>query len=131
MNFPFVTAVTAGVVTVLQMLLAFAVSGGRGKLDTWLGDGGDDALQRAVRRHGNLAENAGLFLAGLLVLDLSGRAPRLLLGLAIGFVCLRLLHAAGLSRSNTNNALRLVGGAGTYLLGFVLGGALIWAGVIR
>ena len=53
MTFPHVTAVTAGLLVLMQMTLAFSVSAGRGKVDA--------ALLRTARRHGNLAENDGLF----------------------------------------------------------------------
>lgn len=128
--FPAVVAATGGALLVLQMGLGLAVSGARGKAGVWIGAGGDGALERATRRHANLAENAGLVLAGLTLLELSGRWPTLLLVLCPLFIVLRLCHAAGLSRADTNNPLRLVGGAGTYLLGLVLGGALAWLGGI-
>jgi uncharacterized membrane protein YecN with MAPEG domain len=127
-GFPAVAATTGGILLILQMLLGFAVSGARGKANVWIGANGDVALERAARRHANLAENAGLFVAGLTLLELSGRWPTLLLVLAPAFVVLRLFHAGGLSRENTNNPLRLIGGAGTYFLGLMLGVALEWLG---
>lgn len=126
MPFPYITSITAGVLILLQVLLAFAISGFRGKSNTWLGDGGNAELARTVRRHANLAENAGLFATGFTLLEMSQRSPKLLTGLCVAFVLARLVHAAGLSRQNTNNPLRLMGGLGTYLIGFTLGGALIW-----
>ncbi|MDP9096205.1 MAG: MAPEG family protein [Pseudomonadota bacterium] len=128
--FPALSATTAGAVLILQMLLALTVSGARGKADVWIGAGGNPVLERTARRHANLAENAGLFVVGFTLLELSGRWPTLLLILCPTFLVLRLFHAAGLSRENTNNPLRLIGGAGTYLLGIVLGGALAWLGVV-
>ena len=129
MNYPYVSAITAGLLLLIQMALAFAVSGNRGKVDTWVGDGGHATLLRTTRRHANLAENAGLFVGGFALLELSRFSPRLLLGLCAAFVIVRLFHAAGLSRQNTNNPLRLIGGLGTYLIGFVLGSALVWVGL--
>lgn len=128
MTFPYVTALTAGVLIILQMAMAFAVSGARGQKNTWVGDGGQDALLRTMRRHGNLAENAGIFVAGFLLLELSKFSPSLLIGLCVAFVLMRVAHAIGLSRADTNNAFRLTGGVGTYLAGFILGGALVWVG---
>ncbi|MDY0748452.1 MAPEG family protein [Paucibacter sp. R3-3] len=129
MPFPYITALTTALVLLLQIVLAFAVSGGRGKLGTWIGDGGHASLQRATRRHANLAENAGLFMVGFALLELSRFSPRLLVVLCAAFVVARLLHAAGLSRENTGNLLRIAGGVGTYLIGFVLAGALGWAAI--
>jgi uncharacterized membrane protein YecN with MAPEG domain len=129
MTFPYITSVTAGLLLMIQMALAFAVSGKRGKANTWVGDGGDATLLRTTRRHANLAENSGLFVIGFALLELSRSSPRLLLALCAAFVIARLFHAAGLSQQNTNNPLRLIGGLGTYLIGFVLAGALAWAGL--
>ena len=64
----------------------------------------------------------------MLLLELSRFNATLLLSLSAAFVVVRLLHAAGLSRENTNNAFRLMGGVGTYLVGLTLGGALAWVG---
>jgi uncharacterized protein len=127
--FPAVAAANGGVLLILQMLLGLTVSGARGRSNVWIGAGTDATLERVARRHANLAENAGLFLGGFTLLELSGRWPTLLLILCTSFVVLRLFHAAGLSRQNTNNPLRLIGGAGTYLLGLVLGIALAWIGI--
>ena len=128
MTFPFITAITAGVLLILQMLLAFTVSGARGQKDLWVGDGGEDSLLRAIRRHGNFAENAGIFVAGFALLELSKFSPTLLPVLCAAFVVARLAHVVGLSQANTGNAFRLAGGLGTYLTGLALGAALIWVG---
>lgn len=127
MHFPNVTAITAGLLLVLQIVLAGMVSATRGPIA--IGDGGKDALVRAIRRHGNLAENAGIFVAGFTLLELSASSPRLLVGLCAVFVAVRLIHAVGLSQANTSNAMRVIGALGTYLCGLVLGGTLLWVGV--
>jgi len=129
MSFPHITSVTAGLLLLIQMGLALSVSGNRDKADTWVGEGGDATLLRTTRRHANLAENAGFFVVGFALLELSRLGPRLLLALCGAFVIARLVHAAGLSRQNTKSPQRLIGGLGTYLIGFVLAGALVWAGL--
>jgi len=128
--FPALSAATAGAMLVLQILLAFAVSGARGQANIWIGIGNAPNLERAARRHANLAENAGLFVVGFTLLELSGRWPTLLLILCPGFIVVRLFHAVGLSQENTNNPFRLIGGVGTYLIGLVLGGALLWLSAV-
>lgn len=127
-SFPYVSTATTGILLVIQMLLGFATSGARGQAGVWIGTGGNAALERAARRHGNFAENAALFAAGFTLLELSGRWQMLLFVACPLFIVLRLFHIAGLSREKTDNPLRLIGGAGTYLLGLVLGGALAWLG---
>ena len=128
MTFPYVSAITAGVLLILQILLALTVSMGRNDTAP-LGDGGSASMQRTVRRHGNLAENAGLFVAGFTLLELSRLSPYLLAGLCMAFVVVRLAHVLGLSQENTMNPFRMVGGVGTYLVGLILGAALVWAGL--
>jgi len=127
MAFPYITAITAGIILILQILLALTVSSGRG--NTSLGDGGNPEFHRVIRRHGNLAENAGLFIAGLALLELSKLNMLLLEGLCAAFVLVRLSHAVGMSRPDTMNMFRAVGGVGTYLVGLILGAALLWAGL--
>jgi uncharacterized protein len=127
MAFPYITAVTAGIILILQIVLALTVSSGRG--NTGLGDGGNPDLHRAIRRHGNLAENAGLFIAGFALLELSKVNVLLLEGLSAAFILVRLSHAFGMSRPDTMNMFRAVGGIGTYLVGLILGAALLWAGL--
>ena len=129
MTFPFLTATTAGILLILQMALAFAVSGARGQHQVWVGDGGKEALLRAGRRHGNLAENAAIFVVGFGLLELAKFNAKVVMGLCAAFVLVRLLHAVGLSRRDTGNIFRMVGGVGTYLIGFALGGLLVWVGV--
>lgn len=126
MQFPMVSAITAGMILMLQMILAFTVSATRGKNNTWIGDGENVTMRRVTRRHSNLAENAGIFMTALTLLELSGHSPVPLIYLCGAFLVARVSHAVGLSRENTNNIFRLIGGIGTYFLGMVLGGMLIW-----
>lgn len=129
MPYPFITTTTACAMLLLQMALAAAVSRSRGKHRSPIGDSGNAGLQRAVRRHGNLSENAAIFLVGFLLLEWSQRTPHLLAAMCVAFLVLRLAHAVGLSMRDTNNVFRVAGGGGTYLLGFALGGTLIRIGL--
>jgi uncharacterized membrane protein YecN with MAPEG domain len=101
MTSPYITSLTAGFVLILQMALAAMVSSSRGVNYSWVGDDGKDVLLRAIRRHGNLAENGGLFIVGFALLELSKTHPMLLIALCGIFAALRLLQAIGLSRANT------------------------------
>lgn len=126
MLFPTITATTAGIILMLQIILAFTVSGARGKQNVWIGTGANSTMERLTRRHANLAENAGIFIAGFTLLELSGLSPVSLTYLCGAFVIARISHAIGLSQENTGNIFRLIGGMGTYILGFILGGLLIY-----
>jgi uncharacterized membrane protein YecN with MAPEG domain len=117
---PVVSALTAGVLIILQMALMMAVVLARRNNRQSLGDGGSSELLRAIRRHGNLAENAGVFIAGFTLLELLGVGrPRLEILCGI-FVLGRISHAIGLTLHRTVNPLRIGGVAATVGVGIAL-----------
>lgn len=111
MTFPVLTAYTAVFLAFFQMALMLNVGLSRNKTGTSLGDGGDEVLLRKIRRHGNLTENAPIFLILLALLELVGGSTVAVLGLAIVFVVARLSHAIGLSGGPI--ATKAVGALGT------------------
>ena len=125
LTMPVVSAITAGVLLIIQMLLMLRTALTRRAAGISLGDGADATLQRRSRRHGNLAENAAIFIAGFTLVELMGE-HRLWLEIACGlFVFARLLHIVGLSQKNTVNAFRVVGVILTFAIGVGLGIRLI------
>jgi uncharacterized membrane protein YecN with MAPEG domain len=125
LTMPVVSAITAGVLIILQMLLMLRTALTRRTVGPSLGEGADAVLIRRSRRHGNLAENAAIFIAGFTLLELMGE-HRLWLEIACGlFVAARLLHVIGLSRKNTANGFRVVGVITTFAIGIGLGIRLI------
>jgi len=83
----------------------------------------------AIRRHGNFAENAALFIAGFTLLELAdGHGPALEIMCAV-FVLARISHAIGLSMPTTVNRFRLAGIVATVAVGMVLGVRLIRTGL--
>src|SRR3954465_8185931 len=54
---PFVSAFTAGLIIVMQMLLLLGVVRARLRVRQSIGDGGNQELLLAIRRHGNFTEN--------------------------------------------------------------------------
>jgi len=121
---PLVSAITAGVLLIIQMLLMLRTALTRRSAGVSLGSGEGDLLRRS-RRHGNLAENAAIFIAGFTLVELMGE-NRVWLEVACGlFVFARLLHIVGLSQKNTVNAFRVVGVILTFAIGVGLGIRLI------
>jgi uncharacterized membrane protein YecN with MAPEG domain len=118
-TFPYMTAATAALLAVLQMILMLYVATGRGKFKTGLGDGGHPGLIRRIRIHGNLAENAPVFLILLALVESSGQWPGYVTPFALIFVIARLCHALGLTIGTGPNVFRFVGVMGT--LGAMLG----------
>jgi uncharacterized membrane protein YecN with MAPEG domain len=115
-NIPLVTASAAIVLALLQMGLMNWAAFGRAKYSTGLGDGGHDALARRIRMHGNLAENAPIFLILLGLAEWSGEWDRILPAVAIAFVLARIAHVIGLSQTSGASIPRMTGATGTFLL---------------
>jgi uncharacterized protein len=118
---PIIAAVLASALIILQMILSFRVSQYRQKAGHSFGDGSDDNLTKRIRQHGNLAENAALFVVGIAMLELLDASKVALLALAVVFVLLRLIHVLGLGNSNASNPARAIGGLGTLGIGLIIG----------
>ena len=118
-----VTVVLAAFCGLLLVGLASRVSMLRFGLKIPFGDGGNPALMRAVRTHGNTAEHAPIFLLLALALELAGGTTAFLWGVAVLFVVSRLLFTAGVLGRGLH-LLRMAGAGGTYLAQLLLALAL-------
>ena len=125
MSAPYVSAVTAGVLLLIQMLLTMTVVMARRRDKQSLGDGGNSDVLRAARRHGNFAENAAIFVAALALFELLGGGRQTVEIFAAIFIVGRLSHAIGLSMKNTVNVFRVVGIVATIGVGLTLGVRLV------
>lgn len=110
---PLITALTAACIVVLQLTLMMMVGFKRLEYSQGLGDGGRADLLAAIRRHGNLAENSGLFLISLALVEILGGSLIAVGILGGGFVVIRVSHAVGLSLEDGSNAARALGAVGT------------------
>jgi uncharacterized protein len=124
-SLPVISALTAGILIVIQMVLMIGVVLSRRKNRQSLSDGGQPDLMKAVRRHGNFAENAAIFVAGFTLLELMGASRTELEIMSAIFVAGRLSHAIGLSLPRSVNTLRTLGVTSTFLVGIALGVRLI------
>lgn len=115
-DIPVVTAGAAVVLALMQMALMNWAAFGRTKYKTGLGDGGHDALARRIRMHGNLAENAPLFLILLGLAEWSRDWSGFLPSIAVAFVFVRIAHIVGLGWILGESVLRTIGTFGTFLL---------------
>jgi len=122
---PVISAFTAGILILLQTALVFAAVNQRRQHGPSIGESADINVTRAVRRHGNLAENAAIFIACVALLELLGGGRLWVEVLCAAFVIARLSHAFGLSLKNTVNGFRVVGVVLTVAVGIALGGRLI------
>jgi uncharacterized membrane protein YecN with MAPEG domain len=126
---PLISALTAGILIVMQMGLALAVALARRRNRQSLGDGGNKEVLQAIRRHGNLAENAALFIAGFTLMEMLGGSRTELQILCAVFVLARISHAMGLSMQKTVNRFRIIGIIATIAVGVALGVSLVRIGL--
>ena len=108
-----ITALYAGLLALLMLVLALRVIRLRWKLRVGLGDGGDKAMSRAIRVHGNATEHVPIALILMLVAELGHASPMLLHGCGIILIVARVLHALGLGRSVGASWERMAGTVGT------------------
>ncbi len=97
MTMPIISAGLAGILLVLQQILMLTAGTRRAKTAKGVGHEGDPTLERLVRRHGNLAENAAIFIVVLALLEALGTGAMTVLWMAGIFLTARLLHAVGFS----------------------------------
>ena len=117
-TFPAITAVTAGCILLLQMVLMVHVGRVRGQTEAVFGPG-NETTQQAIRAHGNLAENAGILIIGLALLEMAGAATWAMASLGGVLVVARVAHAIGLLQSTGVHPGRVAGAVGTLLVGVV------------
>jgi uncharacterized membrane protein YecN with MAPEG domain len=108
-----ITALYAGLLALLLVVFALRVVRLRWKFRVGLGDGGEKAMTRAIRVHGNATEHVPIALLLLLVAELNHAGPALLHGCGAVLVVARVLHAVGLGRSAGASWPRAAGTVGT------------------
>ena len=120
-----ITLTIAAAAAVLHIWLAGRVSQLRNRHKVSIGDGGNEALHRRIRAHGNYIENMPIVLILLALVELAGGDPRILWGAAIIFIVARLLHAFGMDRTPPSK-LRMFGMMGSILALVILAGYAIF-----
>ncbi len=125
MVYPVITALAAGILVNLQMMLMIIT--GMSRYEHKQGLGGDQPrLLARVRSHGNLAENAAIVLIILALLEMSGVSQAIIAIAAALFVAGRLLHPVGLFKTAGTSLPRALGVASTALIGVGGGLALLY-----
>ncbi|MCR0983690.1 MAPEG family protein [Roseomonas populi] len=112
---PRVTLLYAGLLGLAYVWLSWRVIRARGRARVSLGTGGDPALQRAGRVHGNFAEYVPMVLVLLMADELAGAPAPLLHGAGIALVLGRLLHALSIGGETHRMRLRVSGMVLTFL----------------
>ena len=132
MTFPLIATTLGAGLIMFQYILMLNVGMHRFATSVGVGHGADLHLERKVRRHGNFAENAAIFLVMLGFVEIYGAPRNVVIGFAAVFAVARLLHAIGfmsLSGSHDPGAKnkfflisRSLGAFGTAFSGLGLGG---------
>lgn len=117
-----ITALYAAPLAFLFVILSMRVVAARRQAKVALGDGGDAALRRAMRAHGNCAEYVPFALVLLAVAEVGHVSIYALHAIGLMLVVGRFVHAFGISRPRENLRFRVVGMSLTY-------GALIAGGL--
>jgi uncharacterized membrane protein YecN with MAPEG domain len=120
-----ITLTIAAAAAVLHIWLAGRVSQLRRGYKISIGDGGNEALLRRIRAHGNYIENMPVVLILLALLELAGGDPRILWGAAILFILSRILHAFGMDRTSPSR-LRMAGMMGSVFSLLILVGYAVF-----
>lgn len=120
-----VTLTTAGLCAGMQVALTALVIARRAQSGISLLDGGDTALTRRMRAHGNFTETAPVALLLLGLLELAAAPRSLLLVLAGLLMAGRVLHAVGVITHGDSWARRL-GMVATLWALSALGVASLW-----
>lgn len=120
-----ITALYAGLLAILVVVLGFRVVQARIREQVSLGDGGNKKMLAAIRIHGNATETIPLALLLMLVLELNGSGNALLHGCGVALVFGRFTHAFGLLQQKTVNHWRKAGMVLTWLATLVMAVALL------
>lgn len=123
-----ITPIYAGLLAILFVVLSYRVVQQRGH-GVSLGDGGDQALLRRIRGHGNFSEYVPLILLMIGMLELGGAKAWLLHLLGATLLLARLLHGYALSFTESWKFGRFYGTLLTFILLAVVGGLCIWHGI--
>ena len=124
---PTITALYAGLLGLLSMVIAFKAGSMRGRKNIPLGDGGDRELLLAMRRQANFIEYVPLALILIGLLELNHVRPVALHALGAALVVARVCHAVGMKPDTMKVPGRFIGASLTAL---VLVVASVWAIVV-
>ncbi|MBV9591677.1 MAG: MAPEG family protein [Hyphomicrobiales bacterium] len=116
-NAPLGAAMLHAALLMLMLVgLAIFVINRRRTAGVGLGDGGNKALAKAVRAHGNFTEYAPFAIAAYVLLALSGVSAVFIHVLGTVFIVGRVAHAAGLSQHEGASVGRTIGAAATMIV---------------
>jgi len=135
MSIPVIAATLGAFLIMLQTLLMLNVGFHRAQTSAFIGMGNDLNLERKVRQHGNLVENAALFVLVLALAELCGLPANVLFWFAVVFGLARVSHVLAFTSLSGSHepkqkifpVMRVLGSFGTAASAIGLGGYLAYA----
>lgn len=124
MTFP-ITAPFAAALTLIFIVLTFAVIFARQKAKVGLGDGGNPLVLQAMRRQANFVENVPLTLLLMALAEAGGSGATLLTLCGSALLLARLIHPFGIKPEAAAHPARIIGATVTNLVQLVLAVSLI------
>ena len=123
-----ITAIYAGLLAILALVLSFRAGGFRGKtgISILFGDPQNMELAERVRVHQNFLEYVPMMLILIGVIELNGGSTTFLHSVGVLLIVSRIAHAIGLKHDNMAHPGRLVGAGGTALLTLVAACYALW-----
>ena len=119
-----VTTIYAAALALVALVLSAGAGTRRAKLKIPVGDGGNEQLHHAVRRHGNFVEYVPLILLLIAIIELNGAPPTWLHGLGASLLAARIAHPFGIG--SISHPARFFGAAVTALVLLACAGILAW-----
>ncbi|MFK7828480.1 MAG: MAPEG family protein [Congregibacter sp.] len=124
---PEITVLYAGLLGIVSMVLSGLCGAQRGKTGVSIGDGGNEQMMLAMRRHGNFVEHVPIVLIIIALLEMNAVSNTAIHILGGGLVFCRVAHASGLQAGKGATPGRIIGAAGTLLITAV---SSVWAVVV-
>lgn len=121
---PEVTAIYAGLLGLMSIVVAFPAGKLRGETGISIGDGGNQELLLAMRRQANFIEVVPLALILLAIMEMNGVTVWAIHGLGAALIIARVSHALGL-KADTIQGFGRAFGAGMSALVILV--ASIWS----
>lgn len=126
-----VTALYAGLLGVIGIVLWALVGRTRGRTKISLGDGGNTEQIEACRRHMNWVENVPFILVLFAIIEINGGSRTWLHAMGVVLVLSRLIHPFGISAATIMKWPRIVGAAGTFWVTIAATVTVLWQALSR
>src|SRR5690242_17492161 len=97
------TAIYAGILAIISIVLAHGAGMTRARLGIPLGDGGNGDLISAIRRHANFVEFVPLIVVMMAMIEINGAKTWWIHGFGIAIVIARIIHPIGISHSQMSS----------------------------